>query len=166
MKLLLNKAPNVAQTEAASQVIDSDWQLLQDEEQPPGGAAVAVNLGRYRTDPELWDRRQEQWTVVIQPEDEVIELPSEILSKPQILIAFPVYTDGRGYSHASTLRQHHGYKGQLVAVGDVRRDQLEFMRQTGFDAYEIVGKDSVEEMMESLTELEMPSHRLYSGAAL
>jgi uncharacterized protein (DUF934 family) len=49
-------------------------------------------------------------------------------------VAFPAYTDGRGYSSARILREE-GYTGELRAVGDVLLDQLSHMKRCGFDAF-------------------------------
>lgn len=151
------------------QAEESIWTLLGDEDQfsDLADSAIAISYTRYLAEPELWNARSAPWTVVIDPAAELLEIIPELLARKEILIAFPAYTDGRGYSHAATLRQHHGYKGGLIAVGDVRRDQLDFMRHSGFTAFEITGNDSVADMLASLGELEMPAdHRLYSGAAL
>ena len=156
-------------TDSEPEVQDSVWTLLDDEAEFSGTAesAVAISYRRYLTEPEVWNARTAPWTVVIDPAVELLEIAPELLARDEILVAFPAYTDGRGYSHAATLRQHHGYTGGLVAIGDVRRDQLDFMRHSGFTAFEITGNDSVGDMLASLGELEMPvDHRLYSGAAL
>lgn len=49
-------------------------------------------------------------------------------------VAFPAYTDGRGYSSARILREE-GYTGELRATGDVLLDQLSHMKRCGFDAF-------------------------------
>lgn len=49
-------------------------------------------------------------------------------------IAFPAYTDGRGYSAARILREA-GYTGELRAVGDVLIDQISHYHRCGFDAF-------------------------------
>jgi len=49
-------------------------------------------------------------------------------------VAFPAYTDGRGYSSARFLREH-GYTGELRAVGDVLIDQISHYHRVGFDAF-------------------------------
>ena len=54
-----------------------------------------------------------------------------------IAINFPKFTDGRGYSMASTLRTRLGYKGELRAIGDVLRDQLFYMQRLGFNAFDV-----------------------------
>ncbi|MCA9610178.1 MAG: DUF934 domain-containing protein [Myxococcales bacterium] len=59
-----------------------------------------------------------------------------------VVIEVPKFTDGRAYSLARLLRDRHGYRGSLRAVGDVLRDQLLFFFRCGFDAFELAeGKD-------------------------
>ena len=55
-----------------------------------------------------------------------------------VKIAFPKFTDGRGYSQGWLLRTRHGYTGEMRAVGDVLFDQMQLMGRCGFDAFEIV----------------------------
>ena len=54
---------------------------------------------------------------------------------PLIAVNFPKFGDGRGYSIARLLRERHGFKGELRAIGDVLHDHLFFMEQCGFDAF-------------------------------
>ena len=62
-----------------------------------------------------------------------------------VAIRFPRFGDGRAYSIARLLRERHGYKGELRAVGEVGRDNLHYMRQCGFDAFELrAGEDPQE----------------------
>ncbi|WP_158811560.1 DUF934 domain-containing protein [Beijerinckia sp. L45] len=60
-----------------------------------------------------------------------------------ITIAFPKFTDGRGYSMAWLLRSRLGYKGELRAVGDVLFDEMQFMVRCGFDAFDIADPDTL-----------------------
>ena len=53
-----------------------------------------------------------------------------------IVLPFPAFNDGRAYSIARSLREM-GYRGELRATGNVLPDQLQFMLQVGFDAFEI-----------------------------
>jgi len=173
MQLLRSKGTSNGSGESAVVVEDSQWAVVGADDEVPAAETVplALSLSRYLAEPRLLDGRQAAWTLVIEPADELVDLPAELLSplldRAEILVSFPAFTDGRGYSHAATLRQHYGYTGDLTAIGDIRRDQLDFMQQCGFTGFEITGNDSVEDMRASLDELRMPdSHRLYSGAAV
>lgn len=53
-----------------------------------------------------------------------------------IVLPFPAFNDGRAYSIARKLREM-GFAGELRATGNVLPDQLQFMLQVGFDAFEI-----------------------------
>jgi uncharacterized protein (DUF934 family) len=52
-----------------------------------------------------------------------------------VAIRFVNFTDGRGYSLARLLRERHGYRGELRAIGEVLRDQLYYLASCGFDAF-------------------------------
>ena len=54
-----------------------------------------------------------------------------------IAVAFPNFNDGRGYSHAYTLRAHLGWHGELRAVGDVLIDTMFYLARCGFDSYAV-----------------------------
>lgn len=73
--------------------------------------------------------------VLLSPEDDPYELRTDLHRLGAIAIRFPVFTDGRGYSAARLLRQQLGYRGPLMAVGDVLRDQLLLLERCGFDTF-------------------------------
>ncbi|MBZ0215059.1 MAG: DUF934 domain-containing protein, partial [Fimbriimonadaceae bacterium] len=54
-----------------------------------------------------------------------------------IALEFASFTDGRAYSVARIVRTQLHFSGELRATGDVLPDQIAFMRQVGFDAFEI-----------------------------
>lgn len=51
-----------------------------------------------------------------------------------IALHFPAWKDGRAYTQARKLRYLWGYRGVILAHGDVLRDQLLWMSRVGFDA--------------------------------
>jgi phosphoadenylyl-sulfate reductase (thioredoxin) len=54
----------------------------------------------------------------------------------QIVVSFPVFRDGRGFSLAAVLRGR-GFKGELIARGALLPDQARHLARTGFDAVEL-----------------------------
>ncbi len=67
-----------------------------------------------------------------------VETIVEVLERVSlVVIAFPKFVDGRGYSMGWLLRSRHGYKGEMRATGDVLYDEMQFMARCGFDAFEI-----------------------------
>lgn len=75
--------------------------------------------------------------VWLAPEADPAALASDIARVPVIAVDFPSFTDGRGYSTARLLRERHGFRGELRAIGDVQRDQLHYLWQAGFDAFAV-----------------------------
>ena len=49
-----------------------------------------------------------------------------------IELDFPKFTDGRAFSQAFLLSRRLGFKGEIVATGDVLVDQLAQMQRSGF----------------------------------
>lgn len=66
-----------------------------------------------------------------------------------VVINFPVFTDGRGFSYGKTLREH-GYSGELRASGHFIRDQMTYLRRCGFDAFQFADESRLDAAVESL----------------
>ncbi|KQW27648.1 oxidoreductase [Rhizobium sp. Root274] len=75
--------------------------------------------------------------VLIAPADDVRKLEPHLARIDLIAVAFPAFNDGRGFSHATLLRERLGYKGEIRAVGDVLIDQVPLMLRTGFDSFSV-----------------------------
>ena len=54
-----------------------------------------------------------------------------------IAVDFPSFRDGRGYSIGYLLRTRYGWQGELRAIGDLLRVQLNYMHRCGFDAFAV-----------------------------
>ena len=75
---------------------------------------------------------------------EAVDVPSDaapdavrtVMQAPMIRIAFPSFSDGRGFTLAAILRRA-GYQGRLRAQGHVIADQYAMARRSGFDEVEI-----------------------------
>jgi uncharacterized protein (DUF934 family) len=57
-----------------------------------------------------------------------------IAGLPVVGVHFPQFADGRGYSIAVLLRSRLAYQGEVRAIGDVLRDQFNYLVRCGFDA--------------------------------
>jgi uncharacterized protein (DUF934 family) len=68
-----------------------------------------------------------------------------------VVINFPVFTDGRGFSYARDLRER-GYRGELRASGHFIRDQLTYLRRCGFDAFQMLDESGLEAALASLSD--------------
>ena len=113
------------------------WTLLRDAkalDDVPAGVAAIVPLALWRGERAALLARGDVG-VWLAPTDDAAALADDIAALTIIAVDFPKFTDGRGYSIARLLRDRHGYRGELRAIGDVLRDQLFAMSQCGFDAF-------------------------------
>jgi len=102
-----------------------------------GSDCVIVSLDRFRAERESLVERGGGLGVEVPATTDPATIASDLERLDLVCIVFEKFTDGRGYSLARLLREARGFRGELRATGDVRRDQLEFMRRCGFDAFEL-----------------------------
>jgi uncharacterized protein (DUF934 family) len=98
--------------------------------------------------PESW-RTMLPPAVWISPDDDFEPLAPALCQLSLIAVDFPSFRDGRGYSIGYLLRSRYGWKGELRAIGDVLRDQLNYMRRCGFDAFAVRTDKSIEDAIKS-----------------
>ncbi len=75
--------------------------------------------------------------LVLEPTDDPALVAGAVGLAGVISVSFPKFSDGRGYSIGRLLRERHGYKGELRAVGEVARDHLHALEQCGFNAFQL-----------------------------
>jgi uncharacterized protein (DUF934 family) len=121
-------------------VLTDGFQLLADDAAVPASGDVIVGLKRLLSG-ELAGRGG-KLGVRVDPEDDLALLVPELAKLAVVAISFPKFGDGRGYTKARLVRERHGFKGELRAVGEVLADQLFYMRRCGFDTFALAaGKD-------------------------
>ncbi len=92
--------------------------------------------------------------------EEVIAEVKDINAFALIAVYVERFADGRIFSIGNLLRTRYGFKHDLRAVGDVLRDQLFFLKRSGFNSYLIRADRSAEEALASLKDFSEP----YQGA--
>jgi uncharacterized protein (DUF934 family) len=99
-------------------------------------------------------------SVVLEPDSRLEGLLPHLARLERIVIRFPKFNDGRGYSLAARLRLHHGYRGVLRATGDVLLDQVQYFFRQGFDELEITHAPTLKRLREN----PRPVHNLFGQA--
>ncbi|NLR96013.1 DUF934 domain-containing protein [Rhizobium sp. P38BS-XIX] len=87
--------------------------------------------------------------VVIKPADDVSRLQPYLDRLDIVAVAFPAFSDGRSFSHASLLRQRLGYTSELRAVGDVLIDQIPLMLRVGIDSFAVTNETALKRLSEN-----------------
>ena len=73
--------------------------------------------------------------LLVEPDDRVEEVAEDLPRFASVAIAFPAFTDGRGYTSARLLAERYRYAGELRAVGDVLADRIPLMRRCGITSF-------------------------------
>lgn len=71
------------------------------------------------------------------PDAKIEDIAAQLPEAALIEIEFPKFRDGRGFTLARTLRERHGYKGDLRAVGHFIPDQFAALIACGFSSFAI-----------------------------
>jgi uncharacterized protein (DUF934 family) len=122
------------------ELVVDEWRAAGDDAQ---AAAVIIPLAQWRTEREQWLVLGKRLGVRIAPADRVETLEPDLEHLALVAIEFTGPGEGRGYSQARVLRERFHFRGEIRAVGHVKRDQLFFMSRCGFDAFELsAGEDA------------------------
>lgn len=132
-------------------VIEDSWTLVKEvktlSELPAG--QVIVPLPFWQTNKVELQARGNVG-VWLDSANSASDVQGDLAQLPLIAINFPTFMDGRGYSIARILRDHFKYQGEIRAIGDVLRDQLFYMKRSGFDAFLMRENDKSEQALQSL----------------
>ncbi|MGH6837383.1 MAG: DUF934 domain-containing protein [Methylocella sp.] len=116
--------------------VSDDWRnLAQGDDLPPGGKVI-LTLAQWQAR-RLDVRSDILLGLLIEPGQDIGTIAPDLARFPLVAVAFPKFTDGRGYSIARQLRGHFGFAGELRATGEVLFDQLQLLARCGFDSFDI-----------------------------
>jgi len=90
----------------------------------------------------------------------LVENQTDLNVLPVIAIHVERFADGRIFSLGTLLRTRYGFKNELRACGDVLRDQLFFLKRSGFTSFQIRADHSAQDALASLKDFTVP----YQGA--
>ena len=114
---------------------DDVFAFVADEDPIPASGDIIVTLARFQSEGDGLLAAGRRVGVRLQPSEDVEALAYDLPRIALIELAFPKFRDGRPYSAARLLRERLSYGGQVRAVGDVLREQAQFMLRCGFDAF-------------------------------
>ena len=124
------------------------WAVLADDTPlsaaPAAPAAVIVSPARWESDAAGLRAEARPLGIALAPDDDPDRIADALPALALVTVFFPTFTDGRGYSIARLLRERHGWRGELRAIGDIQRDQLFYLARCGFDSFLLKDGESVE----------------------
>lgn len=123
-------------------IVEDSFVHVADDQPVPATGDVIVSLTRFNAEKNELLARTGNLGVQLKSDQTAQDVADHLASLALISIEFPKFRDGRGFSTARLLRDRHGYKGEIRAVGHVLREQLFYLTRCGFDAFELApGKD-------------------------
>jgi uncharacterized protein (DUF934 family) len=113
-----------------------DWRnLAQGEGLPPDGKVI-LTLAQWQS-ASIDAQIGIPLGLLIAPGQDIRTIAPDLARFALVAVAFPKFTDGRGYSLAHQLRSNFGFAGELRATGEVLFDQLQLLARCGFDSFEV-----------------------------
>jgi uncharacterized protein (DUF934 family) len=133
-------------------VIQDNWQLLEQGSigALPSSVDVIVPLALWSSERDTLLLRLGRIGVWLETDTDPAIIAPDLARFDVIAVRFANFTDGRGYSLARLLRERHGYRGELRAIGDVLRDQLCYLSRCGFDAFALRADQNPEQALSAL----------------
>ena len=150
-------------------VVDA-WRHVGDADALPTDGGVIVSLGRWQAERTALDGRNAPLGIRLKSDERAETIAADLDRFDVVALEFPAFKDGRAYSTARLLRERYRYTRELRAVGEVLRDQLQFMLRCGFDAFEYAGQTAADEAIAAFDEIgvvyQTATDRRRSAAAL
>ena len=127
-------------------MVDDPFADATGQETIPANGPVLVDFEQWQAHREQLLRRAAPVGVKLRSDQPPELIGADLSSLAMVALEFPVFRDGRAYSHARLLREKYGFTGEIRAVGDVLLEQLHFMQRTGFDAFEYRSDDPLRDL--------------------
>ena len=136
-----------------AQVVDDEWTILEADE------FNERSITAYSILPvAIWNKQRDELQsrddigVWLETSDAIDDIEGDIRALPVIAIRFRSFADGRGFSIARLLRERYGYTGELRAIDGPIRDQLDYLRRCGFNAFSLLAHYDLTDSLSSLND--------------
>ncbi|HJW40232.1 MAG TPA: DUF934 domain-containing protein [Rhizomicrobium sp.] len=137
---------------------DDNFATVADDAALPDAGGAIVSLVRFTKDREALLARNVPIGVRLKAEESPELLGADLDRLSVIVIEFPKFRDGRGFSWARMLRTRLGFRGEMRAAGDYLYDQIAYLVRTGFDAFETgLTADDFNRALHEMTNVYQPS---------
>jgi uncharacterized protein (DUF934 family) len=118
----------------------------------PDGAAI-VSLTRFNKEREALLARNVPLGVILKSAESPEALGDDVHRLSLVVLEFPIFRDGRGFSWARMLRERMKFTGEIRATGHFLYDQLAFMHRVGINAFDVPDAITPEQFHRALTEM-------------
>jgi len=113
------------------------WVTVADGDPLPQASPAILSKKRWLIEHDGLAGRNTPVGLKLEPGEALDDIVGDLAQFSVIALNFPKFSDGRAFSTATLIRDKHGFKGELRAVGNVLSDQIPLMRRVGFDTFEV-----------------------------
>ncbi len=136
----------------AAQAQDS-FVFVADDAPLPQESGAIVTLARFIKDRESLLARNAPIGVRLKSDETPEGLGPDLARLSVVVLEFPKFADGRGFSWARMLRTRLGFTGEVRAVGDYIYDQISYLVRVGCDAFEPTHPLTADDFNRALSEM-------------
>jgi uncharacterized protein (DUF934 family) len=133
-------------------VIENPWRHIAAEEEVPETGSVSVDLARWLIEKSQLIARQAPVAVRLAASDDASLLQDDLDDIPMVVLDMVSYVDGRCYTHAYWLRERYAYSGDIRVIGEVYRDQLNFLDRVGVSQFELAADQDAQDALNGFDE--------------
>ena len=134
---------------------DDDFATVADDAPLPEGGAI-VSLRRFQGERDALLARNARLGVKLASSESPEALGEDVQRLSLIVLEFPVFRDGRGFSWARMLRTRMGFTGEIRASGHFLVDQLAHLTRVGVDSFDGDTRITPEALKRALGEITHP----------
>jgi uncharacterized protein (DUF934 family) len=135
-------------------IVSESWQTLNGADELASltpDASVLAPLALWQSHGEALRARSGKVGVWLNSHEDPAAIANDLARLEVVAVNFPKFGDGRGYSIGRLLRERYGYKGELRAIGEVLRDQLQDLERCGFDAFALRADQNAQAALSAFT---------------
>ncbi|MBL6076883.1 DUF934 domain-containing protein [Belnapia sp. T18] len=113
-----------------------DWTSIEDDAPLPDGPAI-ISLDRLRAEAAALAGRNAPLGVAVAPETQPEEIAPFLDRLALVAVRMPKPKDGRAFTQARSLREHHGFTGEIRATGHIIPDHYAMLLRCGVTTVEV-----------------------------
>ena len=120
------------------------WVSLADDAALPAEGAIVVSFARWQAERDALSARTAPLGVRLPSNLTAGVLAPDLERFALVVVEFPKFRDGRGFSTARELRERYGFTGEIRAVGNIIADQYPLLVRCGVSTVEVPEGTDVE----------------------
>ncbi|NOT83249.1 MAG: DUF934 domain-containing protein [Methylococcaceae bacterium] len=124
-------------------IIDDPQQFIADDQPLPSQGNITVSLARWQKDRTQLLKTAGKLGVRLEPTDATATIADDLSKLALVEVNFPLYTDGRAFSHARHLRHHYRFQGEIRAVGQFMADQVFYLSRVGVNSFQLADTEKL-----------------------